>query len=183
MFRTLAGGSIGARGCQKLWAYTRDVVSWPKRLISLAMVVALSGSPAVLSACMALCLGAAPMPATNHSHRAPAGQTAEAPAATVVPVHSHHGASASPTGANVLPLVPDSSTARLGATCDNCCPDGVAVVAGPGVERTDAHAFAAAPMLVPVARFLMTTAVVGAAPHGPPVSPPAPPLAPLVLRV
>ena len=182
MFRTHAGGSTDAKGGHPLWAYTRSVLSWPKKLTSVAMVVALSGSPAVLTACMALCFEAAPMAAMAHEHDAAAGQMAPAPTAAVMPGHAHHGAATTPAAADTRSSAPASSTAHLGATCNNCCPDGVAVVAGPGLERTVAHACGAAPM-VPVARFLVTTAVFGAAPAGPPVSPPAPPRAPLVLRV
>jgi hypothetical protein len=183
MLSTQAGGSTGAKGDQTLWAYTRNVLSWPKRLTSVAMVVALSGSPAVLSSCMALCFEAAPIAAMAHKHDAPAGQTAPAPTAAVMPAgHAHHGAATTPAAADTRSSAPASSTAHLGTTCNSCCPDGVAVLAGPGAERTNSHACGAAPM-VPVARFLVTPSVFGAVPPGPPVSPPAPFKAPLVLRV
>jgi hypothetical protein len=146
------------------------------------MVVALFGSPAVLAACMALCFEAAPMAAMAHEHDAPVGQTAPAPTEAVMPGHTHHGAATTPAAADARTSAPASSTAHLAATCNNCCPDGVAVVAGPGSERTVAHACGAAPM-VPMARFLVTTSVFGAALPGRPVSPPAPSRVPLVLRV
>ena len=153
------------------WAYTRDVAFLAKRLTTIATVFALSGSPAALYACMALCLQAAPMAAMAHEHGAPVPHAAPVPA--VAAGHAHH----------TSPAAPESSDARLGATCHDCCPDGVAVVIGLGAERTDTHACGATPMVVAVAHFLLTTSVLGAAPHGPPASPPASPRAPLVLRV
>ena len=47
------GGDSGPSGDLRVYS-ERGVL--PKRLTSLAIVIALSGSPAVLSACMALCL-------------------------------------------------------------------------------------------------------------------------------
>ena len=54
------------------WAYTRSVASLPNELTSLAMAIALSGSPAVLSACMAVCLQGE---ATAGSHTDPGDGT------------------------------------------------------------------------------------------------------------
>ncbi len=174
------------RGRLAIWAYTRNVASLPKRLTSLATVIALSGSPAVLSTCMALCLQ--DVPAMAHKHGASVEHAAQAQAATPVAVsgHSHHGSPTAPearASANARVSAPKSSETHIGATCNNCCPDGVAVVAGPRVERTDAHAFGATPTLVQVAHFLVTTSALGVAPHGPPVSPPAPLTAPRILRI
>ncbi len=178
MPRMQAGERRRAPGVQALRAYTRIVVTWTRRLTSLAMVVALSASPAMLSACMAMCAEAPPMTAMAHDHNAPMDEAVPAP---LVAGHSHHSAPTTSAVGEALTLAPTTSTTHVAATCTNCFPDGIAVVAGPGVEREDAYASAA--VTIPVARFLLPTAIVGAAPHGAPVSPPAPPLTPLVLRV
>lgn len=169
-----------------VWVYARVVASWPKRLTSLAMVIALSGSPAAQAVCMALCLQ--DVPAMAHQHGASAARAAQVQASTPVTVseHSHHGAPtapAAPASADARVSAPTSSATHIGATCNNCCPDGMAVVAGPGAARADAHAFGTTPLLVEVAHFLVTTSVLGAAPYGPPVAPPSPLRAPLVLRI
>lgn len=53
---TITAPWTATRGRLVTWGYTRNVASLPKRLTSLAIVIALSGSPAVFSACMSLCL-------------------------------------------------------------------------------------------------------------------------------
>lgn len=168
-------------------AYTPDVASWPRRLTSLATVIALSGCPAMLSTCMALCLPTAPMTAMAHKQDTPVGQAAPASTAAGVSGHSHHGAPAAhaaPASADARASAHALSDARLGATGHACCPDGVAVVAvaGPRVARTDAHVWCEA-MGVPVSRYLLTTSVRDVTSHGPPASPSAPPWAPRVLRI
>jgi hypothetical protein len=148
------------------------------------MAIALSGSPAVLAACMALCLGspiaASATDGTQADHK---GHGAVAEPAAVSP-HAHHGTAAStqPTAsqASASPLAP--SDARLVGSCDSCCVAGpVAFAAGPGVERTDGKAFATAPA-VSVA-FQLIAATHAAAPPSPPVPPPSPTRAPLALRI
>ena len=170
--------------------YTRNVASWLTRLTSLTTAIALSGSPAVLSACMALCVqhGQATdsQYGTSVGHAAPAPASASAPAPAVASGHSHHASPAAPTppaSAGKVASTPETSEAHVAAMCTNCCGDRAALVAGPAVERADSHATGAAPLVVPVARFFLTSAVVGAAPHGWPVSPPPPSRAPLVLRI
>jgi hypothetical protein len=185
----MSGHSLEARGCVRQsgpsWAYTRSVGSFAQRLTSVAMAFALSGSPAVLSACMALCLdspvAASAMGGTQPGHSGHGGMTepaAESP-------HAHHGTAAptqpTATVATASPLVP--SDARLVGSCDNCCVAGpIAFAAGPGVDRTDGKAFATAPA-VSVVSFHMNAATHAATPPSPPVPPPSPTRAPLALRI
>lgn len=175
------------RGCLATWGYARNAASLPKRLTSLAIVIALSGSPAVLSVCMALCQ---PGVATAASHEGspPEGHSvhASAPATAVASVYDHHGSSGSNAPAAKATNSASShewSDARLTATCRHCCSDAVAFVAGPGAERIDARGFATTPMIPLVASFLVTTSVPGASPPSPPVPPPSPNRAPLALRI
>jgi hypothetical protein len=185
----MSGHSLEARrGGRQLgpsWAYTRGVGSFAHRLTSFAMAFALSGSPAVLSACMALCLDtpvvASAAEGTQAGHNSHGAVTAPAAASP----HAHHSAAAStpPTAseASASPLTP--SDARLVATCDNCCVAGpIAFAAGPGVDRTDSKAFATAPA-VSVVSFHINAATHAVTPLSPPVPPPSPTRAPLALRI
>lgn len=185
----MSGHSLEARGGVRQsgpsWAYTRRVGSFAQRLMSVAMAFALSGSPAVLSACMALCLdspvAASAMGGTQPGHNGHGGMTepaAESP-------HVHHGTAAptQPTATvpTASPLVP--SDARLVGSCDNCCVAGpIAFAAGPGVDRTDGKAFATTPA-VSVLSFHMSAATHAATPASDPVPPPSPTRAPLALRI
>lgn len=167
------------------WAYTPGVGSFALRLTSVVMAFALSGSPAVLAACMALCLDS-PMAAASATDGPPAdhqGHGAVAEPAAASP-HAHHGTAASTQStaslASASPLA--LSDARLVGSCDSCCVGGpVAFAAGPGVERTDGKAFATAPA-VSVA-FHVMAATHAAAPPSPPFPPPSPTRAPLALRI
>jgi hypothetical protein len=184
------------------WAYTRKVVSFPKRLTSLAIVFALSGSPAVRSACTAYCLHGVQPSAAAHEGMTSEGHAAHTSVAApaVASVHAHHGSSASYEPAAKATSSPSSheapprdgpraipaerSDGRLSATCTNCRADWqFAFAAGPGVERTDTKYLGAAPMPSQVAPFLLTASAVEASPPGPPVPPPSPVRAPLVLRI
>jgi hypothetical protein len=163
------------------------VASFAQRLTSVAMAFALSGSPAVLSACMALCLDSPVAASANggtqpghNGHNGHGGMTepaAESP-------HAHHGAAPTQPTANMAtasPLVP--SDARLVGSCDNCCVAGpIAFAAGPGVGRTDGKAFATTPA-VSVVSFHLNAATHAATPSSPPVPPPSPTRAPLALRI
>jgi len=170
------------------WAYTRNVASLPKRLTSFAIVIALSGSPAVLSVCMALCLQGVATAASLTASQS-AGHAAHLTAAPAgASAHAHHGSPVANESAANAPttasLSHDPSDARLSATCTNCCPEGHAVlVAGPGVERTDAKSFSATPIASQMASFLVTPSGLGASPPSPPAPPRSPTRAPLVLRV
>ncbi len=78
----MSGHSPEARGGVRTsgpgWAYTRGVASFAHRLTSVAMAFALSGSPAVLAACMALCLDS-PMAAASATDGTQADHRAMAP--------------------------------------------------------------------------------------------------------
>ena len=171
------------------WAYTQKVTSWAKQLTSLALVLALSGSQTLLTACMALCLSAVPAAAMSHDQTAPVGHAAHAFASTpaVSSGHGHHAVPAtheSHASGDERSSSPEASAARLTPTCDSCCLDGqVALVAGASVERVHAPVPGSAPLALPVASFLLTTASFGALPPGPPVPPPSPVTAPLPLRI
>jgi hypothetical protein len=145
------------------------------------MAIALSGSPAVLSACMALCLdNPATAGATQADHSAHG--MAEPAAASL---HAHQGADASVHSAisGETASRPAPSDARLVRTCDTCCIAGpVALAAGPGIERIDGKAFAMAPSAA-VALHQVSVATDTAAPPHPPVPPPSPTRAPLALRI
>lgn len=158
------------------------------RLTSLAMALALSATPAVLSACTALCFAgpttaiAASDPEASHRDHDGHGPVA-APAAASA--HAHHDTSASARPhegvANTAPR-PDSD-ARLVGDCDDCCAAGaVAFAAAPAVDRADAKAFAAVPA-VPVASFQPRAATDPAPAPTAPVPPPSPTRAPLALRI
>jgi hypothetical protein len=165
-------------------AYTRTVVPLARRLTSVAMAVTLSGSPAVLSACMALCVdvpaaSASEVPAGGHHGH---GDVTEPVAGSP---HAHHGIAAStgPTAhaADASPMVPPD--ARLAGDCDDCCIAGTAALpAGPGVPRTDGQALATTPAVV-LAAFQVRARPDQAAPLRPPVPPPSPTRAPLALRI
>lgn len=171
-------------------AYTRGVTSFAHRLSCFAMAFALSGSPAVLAACMALCLDS-PMAAASATEGTKAdhkghGAVAE-PAA--VSAHTHHGTATSTQPAATQPIATLASAsplafsaARKVGSCDSCCVAGpVAFAAGPGVERADGKAFAMAPA-VSVASFHLSAATHATAPPSPP-PPPSPTRAPLALRI
>lgn len=166
--------------------YARDVPSWAHRLTSLAIALALSGSPAVLAACMALCVESPVTAAaqTGQSHARHGAHSAEA-ALPAAPSHAHDGASATRSAGAASHSSPtqQSSDARLVATCSNCCIDGQVVsTAGLNVERSGAKALGAAPS-VEVASFHLPVAMRAVSPPSPPTAPPAPTRAPLALRI
>jgi hypothetical protein len=149
------------------------------------MAFALSGSPVVLAACMALCLDSpmAAASATDGTQAVHNGHDAVA-APAAVSIHAHHDTAVSiaPSAnlASASPLAP--SDARLDGSCDSCCvASRVGYTAGSGVARTDGKAFAPAPA-VSIA-FHVIAATDAAAPPSPPVPPPSPIRAPLALRI
>ncbi len=161
--------------------YTQNVASFANRLVCLGMALALSGSPAVMATCLALCL-ASPASATGHagpgSTHHDAHDGAAEPAA--VSPHAHHSAESSSAVNGAAAL---AAEARLVGRCDGCCGGGlVEMAAGPGVERTDAKALAAAPC-VEVASRHISVANRAVAPPSPPVPPASPIRSPLVLRI
>lgn len=176
----------GVRQSGPSWAYTRGVGSFAHRMTSFVMAFALSGSPAVLTACMPLCLdspmaAASAMDGTQADHE---GHGAVAEPAAASP-HAHHGTAASAQAtaslASASPLA--QSDARLVGSCDSCCVAGpVAFAAGPSVERAAGKAFATA-RVAAVTLFQESVATHAAAPPRPPVPPPSPTRAPLALRI
>jgi hypothetical protein len=145
------------------------------------MALALSGSPAVMATCLALCL-ASPASATGHAGPASTHHDAHDGAAepAAVSPHAHHSAAPSSAMDGALASAAD---ARLVGTCDGCCGAGlVELAAGPGVEKTDAKALGAAPC-VEVASRHISVANRAVAPPTPPVPPPSPIRSPLVLRI
>jgi hypothetical protein len=168
------------------FAYTRDVRAYAKRLTSVATAFALSGLPAVLTACMALCLQATSVAVTHSTHGVSGEHHASSPAPAVATGHAHHGA---PTAQATRPSAgarvsnPGSPSSRLHADCVSCCLDGVVLAAGPRVERLDTHAGSAGSMVVPPATVSVMLPVHDVAPEGPPPSPPTLTRVTLVLRV
>jgi hypothetical protein len=152
---------------------------------SFVMAFALSGSPAVLSACMALCVDSPAIVATSHGTQSGHAGHAAATEPAATSLHAHHGTAtppqASPSVSNPSPLAP--SDASLGGTCDNCCAAGpIAFAAGPGLERADGKAFAIASTAV-VTLFPLSVAAHAAGPRRSPAPPPSPTRAPLALRI
>jgi hypothetical protein len=160
------------------------VVLLAHRLTCVAMAFALSGSPAVLAACMALCLDGQATANTDATLAGHDGHAVVTEPAAPSP-HAHHGTAASsqPTASVVDPSPLAPSAARVVGTCDSCCVAGpAAFAAGPGIARTDGKALAMAPA-VAVALFQVSVATDTAAPPSPPVPPPSPTRAPLALRI
>ena len=185
---TITARRTATRSRLATWAYTRNVASWPKRLTSFAIVIALSGSPAMLSACMALCLQGVAT-AASHPDSQSAGHAAHVAAAVPAgaSAHAHHGSRVSNESAATGSATGSShhlSETRLGTPCTNCCPEGQGtMVAGPGVERIDAKAFSATPLASRMTSFLAPLSGLGAPPPSPPVPPPSPTRALRVLRI
>jgi hypothetical protein len=159
------------------------VLSWSHGLAAVALAFALSGSPAMLAACMALCVDGPMMTTAGHS-----GHGALAP--EVVPeatshAHHDHGAAATPTTerpATHLAVAPQTPDARLMATCSDCCFDGGSMpAAGLRAERRDVNS-------APLAATARLTSVdlshaAQASPPGPPIPPSSPARMPIALRI
>lgn len=154
-----------------LWGYTENVTLLARQVTIVATVLALSGSQAVLSACLAMCFESMPAAAVRHH-----GSTEPEPV-LAAPAAEHHGHYVSPAAPKVTeaaaPLTDDGSALRLKPLCGNCCPDGdVTLVAGPRAERADAVALAIAPTTL---SWQLPASVGRTVPSlGPPVSPPPP---------
>lgn len=178
-----AGGWAAAPGTVR---YTRDVAFRAHGVISLAMAVALSGSPAALAACVALCMQHPPTPAAQTAqvdagHGAHSAMTAGAPAS-----HAHHEASdATAADAAAMHMSGSlvTSDARLVATCGTCCDDQQATTAvARSVERSRAQS-PSAPGPALVAAFHVPLAAYAVSPPGPPTPPRQCLKAPLALRI
>lgn len=163
--------------------YTRNVPTWSHRLTCLALGLALSGSPAVLAACMALCVDS---PMTTAGHLGHGALESEVVPEAASHVHHDHGAAAAPTTeepATHLAVAPQASDARLMATCSDCCLDGGSMpAAGLRAERRDGDAASEA-ATARLAPFDLSGAVQAASPPGPPIPPSAPARTPLALRI
>ena len=127
-------------------AYTRTVSSRAQRLIGFAMVLSLSGSSALLSACMVWCIAspvavhAAAQEATGLGGKAGVHRYRSLTDHSHSSEHAHHGAAtASSTNS---PQLSDSQVpspdARLVGGCDGCCSAAsMPLLVGPEVERID----------------------------------------------
>lgn len=151
--------------------YSGNVVLMARQVVIVATVLALSGSQAVLSACLALCFASTPASAGTHYG------SAEAESVNVVAAAEHHGHHASPAAPEsteaAAPLADHGSAPVLKSVCGSCCPDSdVTRVAGPRAERADTIALALAPTTL---SWQLPVSVGRTAPSlGPPVSPPPP---------
>lgn len=117
--------------------YSGTVVLLARQVVIAATVLALSGSQAVLSACLALCFASTPAAAGTHH------QSAEAESVNVVAAaehDGHHASPAAPESSEAAALLANHGSAPiLKALCGSCCPDSdVTRVAGPRAERADA---------------------------------------------
>jgi uncharacterized Zn-binding protein involved in type VI secretion len=174
-------------GGRATWGYTRTVTSLRNRLTGVAVVIVLSGSPAMLSACMAFCLQDELAP--SHEHGASVGHVTHSSSTvqTDGAAHAHHGSLVS-NGSDATTAMSvashSSSKVLLSIVGTNCCPEAQTVLlAGRGVERTDAASLGATSTVSKVASFYPTPPVLGASPPGSPGSPPSPTTAALVLRI
>lgn len=151
--------------------YTRSMSSRTKQLASVVTVVVLSGAPAMLSACAALCL-----PGIVH---AAAGQEDQALSAVeavdhvAASSHAHHAASVAPakdhaTADHRSALGMAVADSKIAGTDHACCPDARAIglrsVASPRVDTAAplVSTVASVPLLqarrsVPVAHAADTT--------------------------
>lgn len=169
-------------------AYTRFVVSWVHRLTCLALTLALSGSPAVLAACMAVC-GASPRSEALPTAGSEVDHSAHPSASTAAtaPAHAHHGASGashSTASQSTSPASHDASQAILTSRCSSCCDDEPVILSAGYRTETSAAQGVTPGHAVPVAPFRLTTrSAGGASPPSPRVSPPLPVRAPLALRI
>ena len=178
-----AAASVLRRRLASRFGYTRNV-SWSHRLTGLALAFALSGSPAVLAACMALCQDG---PVTTAGHAGHGARATEVMLEVAPQTHNHdHGAATAPATAEPasrLPAAPQASDVRLVAMCTDCCPDGeFGSVAGLSAERRDVDAASVA-ATERATSFDFSRAVQASSPSSPPSPPTSPARSPLALRI
>lgn len=168
--RALPPGRPPAAGLR----YTRIVVAFGRTLTSLALVTALAGSPALLSACLVACLPAAAGAATP---------AASPDAASLAAAHAHHGGAEVPSAAVGTATPGSTEDAGLDGECHDCCASAAdALDGGMAGERPAAVAVSLAPGASPDHLALVTLTHVRR--RLPPlVPPPAPVRASLVLRI
>lgn len=143
-----------------------------RTLTSLALVTALAGSPALLSACLVACLPAeagAAVPSVSHD-------------AVSTAAHAHHGSADASTAVSTLATAGPHETARLDGECHDCCASAAdALDAGMAGERP-----AAVTVATTHGAALRHPSYSAFSPNRrspPSVPPPAPVRAPLVLRI
>jgi hypothetical protein len=169
------------------FGYTQSVRSWSHQLTCLALAFALSGSPAVLAACMALCADSPVTMAVQTRHAGHGARATEVvPEAAPRAHHHNHGVVAAPAVAETaahLPAAPQPSHVRLMATCTDCCPDGE-FASAPGLrsERRDVDAASVA-ATERATSFDLSRGVRAALPSSPPIPPTSPARSPLALRI
>ena len=145
------------------------MTAWATRLVTALTLFAVTGAPAVLSACMTSC-----MPGTHQagmmSEHADSSHVHQAPDAPQMD-HSQHA----------QPPVP-TSDARALADCKDCCPHKSNVSVGTVGSRAEAQD---AVLPGPVADQFRMLALLGARQPSfvPGVKPPSPVHAPLILRI
>ena len=159
--------------------YSGSVVLLARQVVIVATVLALSGSQAVLSACLALCSGSHSAAVVTHHGSA----EAQSVVASAAEHQGHHPTPAAPDSTEAaVPLAGHDSAPELKALCGSCCPDSAAtLVAGPRAERADAIALAIAPTTL---SWQLPASIGRTVPSlGPPVSP-QPPIGALIpLRI
>ena len=138
------------------------MVRWLRPLASLLTVVTIAGTPAVLSACVALCL-----PGMAAHHMAPAVEADSTACA-------EHVAAATPAPAD----------AQVSATGDDCCANGLTVLAASvTAPRTGSHPPVAAVVPSRVSWTAQPRRPAVARRHDSAAPPPSPPRTSAVLRI
>jgi len=138
------------------------VARWLRPLASLLTVVTIAGAPALLSACVALCL-----PGMEAQNAAPAA-----------------GASATACADHVAAAVPVPAAAQLSGTAAHCCADGLTVFAASiTAPRVGTHPPVAAVAPLRVSWTAEPKRLTVARRHDPAAPPPSPPRTSAVLRI
>jgi hypothetical protein len=176
----------GGRRCDRAmaWRYTAMVMAWARRLTALASVVVLSGSPVVLSACLAVCLEDMTPTASRVTSSNRHGHAAKAEHAAVAQ-HQHHHRDVEPvTVVRGQSGRPNESAPRLAALCGSCCTGlELAFMTGPRAERTDLVALGMASTAVLLTWSAPATSDRTSSFSDPPVTPLPPISAPVPLRI
>jgi len=152
------------------------------RVATLVTVLALTGAPGVLSACVTLCLPEMSGHAQLDGGSGPGehDRAASPTIASQAALHDHH---AMDHGGGSAPAPVPATSARMNGACDDCCAAGIeTTVAAVVSARQDTHA-----VLAPLAAH-QTAAVAWLSesrPHltTPAVPPPSPPRTSAVLRI
>jgi hypothetical protein len=159
-------------------------MAWARKLTVLASVVTLSGSPAVLSACLAVCLHDVRSMASRVTSSNQQSHAATADNEAVLAHRHHHGDVETTTAVSGQRARPDQSAPHLTPLCSSCCAGvELAFMTGPRAERTDLAALGVAPTAVLLRWF--ATAVSARTPSfsAPPVMPLPPITASIPLRI